>query len=53
VTREIKEAYGSLPTDEKNEAPAPIGQKAQPTTAGCARKAAEGVTVRGAGSGPR
>jgi hypothetical protein len=36
-----------------NEAPAPIDQKAQPAAVGRSREAAEAITTRGAGSGPR
>jgi hypothetical protein len=35
------------------EAPAPIGQEAQPAADRCACKAAEAIMMRGAGSGPR
>jgi hypothetical protein len=36
-----------------HEAPAPIGQEAQPAKAGRSCEAAEAMTTRGAGSGPR
>jgi hypothetical protein len=38
---------------QQREAPAPIGQKAQPAAAGVSCKTDEAVNKRGAGSGPR